>query len=313
MSTVEGAPTALEVRLPAALEGERIDRVVAMVTGLSRSAAADLVTRGAVRLDGTVTTARSARVKGEEHLAVEWEPSDAPDLLAPDDTVPFRVVFEDEHLLVIDKPAGVVVHPGNGVRGATLCAGLLARYPDLREVGEAHRPGIVHRLDRGTSGLLVVARTTELYEALVALLSDHDVHRRYRALVLGHPASAAGVVDAPIGRSRHDPTRRAVTADGKAARTHYRVVRTYGSPEPVTELDCELETGRTHQIRVHLQAIGHSVVADPLYGGGRLTLGLERPFLHAAELAFVHPHTGEELAFSSELPDDLRAALDQLG
>jgi len=303
------AESAVRVELAPALEGERVDRVVAMLTGISRAAAADLVGAGRVHLDGTPVANRSSRVNAGQLLVVDEVPEPTVRLPEPDPTVPFSIVFEDEHLLVVDKPAGVVVHPGNGVGGGTLVHGLLAHRPELAGVGEPHRPGIVHRLDRGTSGLLVVALDEATRLDLIDLLTTHDVHRRYRALVLGHPNAAGGLVDAPIGRSRRDPTRRAVTHDGKPARTRFRVVSTHERPEALSQLDCDLETGRTHQIRVHLRTIGHPVVADAVYGGGRCTLGLDRPFLHARELAFTHPRTGEDLAFSSPLPSDLAAVL----
>ncbi len=300
---------AVRVELASALEGERVDRVVAMLTGISRAAVADLVGAGRVHLDGAPVTSRSSRVHAGQLLVVDEVPEPTVRLPEADPSVPFTIVFEDEHLLVVDKPAGVVVHPGNGVGGGTLVHGLLAHRPELAGVGEPHRPGIVHRLDRGTSGLLVVALDEATRLDLIDLLATHDVHRRYRALVLGHPNAAGGLVDAPIGRSRRDPTRRAVTHDGKPARTRFRVVSTHERPEPLSQLDCDLETGRTHQIRVHLRTIGHPVVADAVYGGGRCTLGLDRPFLHARELAFTHPRTGAEMAFSSPLPADLAAVL----
>ncbi len=299
----------IDLTLAEVLDGERVDRVVAMVTGLSRAASADLVARGAVAIGGRPVTTRSARVQGGQRLAIDWEPAEPVPAVVADPSVPVPVVHADEHVIVVDKAPGVVVHPGNGVHGATLVSGLLARFPELAAVGEEHRPGIVHRLDRGTSGLLVVARSEEAHAALVEALAAHEVQRRYVALVLGRLATAAGAVDAPIGRSRHDPTRRAVVADGKPARTDYRLVRSFGEPEALSLLECSLHTGRTHQIRVHLQAIGHPVVADARYGGGRLTLGLDRPFLHAADLAFDHPVSGEPLAFSSPLPADLAGVL----
>jgi 23S rRNA pseudouridine1911/1915/1917 synthase len=230
--------------------------------------------------------------------------------LEPEIAVDVRVVYEDDHLLVIDKPAGLVVHPGAGQRTGTLVHGLLARYPELVGVGDdPSRPGIVHRLDKGTSGLLLVARTPEAYEALVAALSARAVHRRYRALAWGSFGAPRGVIDAPIGRSARQPTRMAVDERGKEARTGYEVLQSYAEPVVVTELACTLETGRTHQIRVHLRSIGHPVVGDAGYGGARQSLPMTRPFLHAEALELQHPVTGEELAFRSPLPDDLAAIL----
>ena len=198
----------------------------------------------------------------------------------PIPTVPIVVVYEDDDLVVVDKPAGLVVHPGAGHRDGTLVNGLLARY-DLAAVGEPARPGIVHRLDRETSGLLVVARTPAAYDGLVRALAAHEVERRYDAVVVGAPESTHGTVDAPIGRSVRNPTRMAVRTGGREARTHYEVVDRY---DDTARLAVSLETGRTHQIRVHLAAIGHPVLGDPVYG--RTDPRIARPFLHAAELAF---------------------------
>ena len=219
------------------------------------------------------------------------------------------VVHEDADLVVVDKPAGLVVHPGAGQESGTLVNGLLARYPEIRDVGQPDRPGIVHRLDKGTSGLMLVARSGRAYDELVAMLAAHEVDRRYRALVWGVLASPTGLVDAPIGRSGRERTRMAVTVRGKPARTWYEVARTYSRPVEVTELMCRLETGRTHQIRVHLASIGHRVVGDARYGGERQSLPLPRPFLHAESLALGHPVTGAGLAFTSPLPADLAEVL----
>jgi 23S rRNA pseudouridine1911/1915/1917 synthase len=212
---------------------------------------------------------------------------------------------------VIDKPAGLVVHPGAGNLDGTLVSGLLARYPDLEGVGEDPvRPGIVHRLDAGSSGLLVVARTDAAAERLIEQFADHSATRRYDAMVWGVPDAPHGIIDAPIGRDRGDPLKMAVVTGGRPARTDYRVVGTYSTPALVSRLECRLETGRTHQIRVHLASIGHPLVGDPTYGQRRSNLGLDRPFLHAAELAFDHPATGERVTFTSPLAPDLQAWLD---
>ena len=229
------------------------------------------------------------------------------------DLVRFTVVHEDDQLIIVDKPAGLVVHPGAGNEHGTLVNGLLARYPELRGVGEDHRPGIVHRLDVGTSGLLAVARTERAYRELVAALASRDVGRVYRTLVWGHPANPVGVVEAPIGRDHRDPTRMAVVVDGRPSRTRYRVLRQYSTPVAASSVECRLETGRTHQIRVHLAAIGHPVVGDATYGGVRPGISCPRPFLHAARLELDHPVTGESLEFESPLPADLAAVEALLG
>jgi 23S rRNA pseudouridine1911/1915/1917 synthase len=209
----------------------------------------------------------------------------------------------------VDKPAGLVVHPGAGQPRGTLVHGLLARYPELADVGDPTRPGIVHRLDKGTSGLLLVARSQAAYEALVAALAARRVHRRYRALAWGSVEAPRGIIDAPIGRSARVATRMAVDARGKEARTRYEVLARYVEPVAVTELACELETGRTHQIRVHLRSIGHPVVGDARYDGARQSLPMRRPFLHAEHLELAHPVGGEPLAFDAPLPADLTEIL----
>jgi 23S rRNA pseudouridine1911/1915/1917 synthase len=302
----------LVVEVPSALDGERIDRVVAMLADVSRSEASRLVSDGAVTVDGDVITRGADRLgTGAVIAIVAPEPQDEEPPRADVD-VAFPVVHEDEHVIVVDKPADLVVHPGAGHEGATLVNGLLARYPELAGVGDPARPGIVHRLDRGTSGLLVVARTELAYDSLVEQLADRSVDRQYRTLVWGHLDSPRGVVDAPIGRSTKHPTKMAVTERGKPARTRYEVVRPFDAPVEVSELTCRLETGRTHQIRVHLAAIGHPVVGDDRYRGVRQSLVCPRPFLHAERLGFDHPGTGEAMVFTSPLPDDLATILASL-
>ena len=223
------------------------------------------------------------------------------------------VVHEDPDLLVVDKPSGLVVHPGAGNATGTMVQGLLSRYPELAEVGDPERPGVVHRLDKDTSGLMLVARSQAAYEALVAMLSAHEVDRRYLTLVWGIPEARRGMVDAPIGRSTREPTRMVVSAQGKEARTHYEVVRDFDDPVPCALLECRLETGRTHQIRVHMAAIGHPVVGDGRYRGDRKAIPTPRMVLHSAALALDHPtRPGERLSFASPLPPDLAAVVDGL-
>lgn len=295
----------IDEEIPAALSGERLDRIVSLITDCSRSDAAVLVAAGGASIDGEVHVVGKVRVR--EGQVVTVDPALLPVTAPPaaDPSVVFTIVHADEHLIVIDKPAGLVVHPGAGHLDGTLVNGLLAHFPEIASVGEAHRPGIVHRLDVGTSGLLAVARTQRAYHSLVDALAARDVGRVYRALVWGHLANPVGVVDAPIGRDHRDAMRMAVVVDGKAARTRYRVLREYRTPTEASALECRLETGRTHQIRVHLAAIGHPVVGDGAYGGVRTGITPPRPFLHAAALELVHPVSGEALEFSSPLPDDL--------
>ncbi len=298
--------------IPPALAGERLDRIVALVTEASRSDAAALVASGGVLVDGAVNTSGKQRLQLGQTIDVDESKLPTTALPEPDPGVEFSVVYDDEHVIVVDKPAGLVVHPGAGNPEHTLVNGLLARYPELAEIGEPHRPGIVHRLDVGTSGLMVVARSVRAYHALVYALAQRDVTRLYRTLVWGHLANPNGVIDAPIGRDHRDPMRMAVVVDGKSARTKYRVLEEYRDPAEASGLECRLESGRTHQIRVHLAAIGHPVVGDGTYGGIRHGIATPRPFLHAAELQFDHPSTNEPMSFTSPMPDDLAAVEAQL-
>jgi 23S rRNA pseudouridine1911/1915/1917 synthase len=297
--------------IPAALAGERLDRVVSMLTGASRAAAARLVDAGDVVVNGDVVETRTHRVAEGDEIEIGAVP-DTSVVAEPDAEVAVAVVHQDADLLVVDKPPGMVVHPGAGTPGGTLVNGLLARFPELAAVGDPARPGIVHRLDKGTSGLLVVARSPAAYEGLVTQLAHHDVDREYVALVWGRLDAPAGMVDAPIGRSARTPTRMAVSTRGKQARTRYRVREEYEHPVVVSLVDCQLETGRTHQIRVHLSAIDHPVVGDGAYGGDRSSLPAPRPLLHACELRFAHPVTGRTVHCTSPIPADMQAVLDEL-
>ena len=304
-----------EWEIPAALDGERVDRALSLITGVSRARAAELLDAGRVFIGKRVVGSRSRKIRTGEHLRVEGEVEPEPDhTLRPDPAVEVPVVYSDPAVIVIDKPAGLVVHPGAGHREGTLVHGLLARFPELAVMatGEtAERPGIVHRLDQGTSGLLVVARTPEARDDLIGQLSRREATREYLALVHGSVESEAGVVDGPLGRSDIDPTRFRVQAGGRAARTRYTVEARYEEPAAVTLIRCRLETGRTHQIRVHLSSIGHPVVGDRRYGGRPLRAGRgpERPFLHAAALGFIHPESRESVYFTSALPTDLEEIL----
>lgn len=304
--------------VPAALDGERVDRVVSLLTGLTRSQVATLVDKGEVHLDQVPVRTRSRRVAAGETLEV-------PDAVAPvsdepdaDPDVDFSVVFSDDAVIVVDKPAGLVVHPGAGHQSGTLVGGLLSRFPDLSALavgGAESRPGIVHRLDKGTSGLLVVARTAAARKSLQAQMASRAAERRYQALVWGTVDGREGLIDAPIRRAEADPTRMAIRSGGKEARTRYRVLERFAAPMAATLLECRLETGRTHQIRVHLSAIGHPVVGDSRYRRqGRWPSAVprmapERVALHAGDLSFDHPTTGSRVAFSSPLPEDLAGLL----
>ncbi len=311
MSTSDGSLLVVEP-VPEAFSGERVDRAVSLLAGVSRSRAARLVDEGRVRVDGEIVGSRSQRLEAGQRLEVDV-PAPANGRPSPDPSIPVEVVHVDEHLIVVDKPAGLVVHPGAGHDTGTLVHGLVHRFPDIADVGEAHRPGLVHRLDRGTSGLLVVARTPAAHRHLVDAFSRREVHRTYVALVWGRVEADAGTIEAPIGRSHRHRTRMTVTSSGRDAVTHYRVLGRTTRPAAMSLLRCELDTGRTHQIRVHLRAIGHPVVGDRDYDGGRPGPDPGRPFLHAAVLRFPHPSGGEPLTTTSPLPDDLVAVLDACG
>jgi 23S rRNA pseudouridine1911/1915/1917 synthase len=304
---VNGAPDAAEaVVVPASLDGERLDRALSLLTGWPRAAVQGLLEDGSVLVGGR-TVAKSYRLRQGDviELLAEPEPDQPP---AGDPSVEVTARFADDDVIVVAKPAGLVVHPGAGHATGTLVNGLLARFPEIAGVGAPARPGIVHRLDRDTSGLLVVARNASAYDQLVRALAAREVERRYTALVWGRMAAARGAIDAPIGRSQHRRTRMAVRGTGKEARTEYEVERTFDDPE-CTLVACRLETGRTHQIRVHFSAIGNPVVGDATYGGARDQLALARPFLHAGVLGFAHPRTGEPMRFEEPLPEELSAVL----
>jgi 23S rRNA pseudouridine1911/1915/1917 synthase len=290
------------LRVPAESAGARLDRFLAELPEIgSRAVAERLVREGGVLVDGRARP-KSHRLEGGEELEYT-PPAPRPSGLEPEQ-MDLHVPYEDEHLLVVDKPAGLVVHPSAGHHEGTLVHGLLAH--DVEGGDEADRPGIVHRLDRDTSGLLVVARSPEAHRRLQELVRGRGLTREYRALVAGRPRSRRGTIDAAIGRDRHDALRHSLDTDSpRDAVTHFEVEREY---DGFTLLRVTLETGRTHQIRVHLAAIDLPVAGDPTYGKAG-ALGLERQFLHAARLAFEHPFTGEHVEVESPLPDDLEAAL----
>jgi 23S rRNA pseudouridine1911/1915/1917 synthase len=301
--------------VPEALDGERVDRVVAVFADVTRAEATTLVENGSVHIGGVVVTRRSTRVHLGNEISIVAPERTKRQGLAPDPSVVLDVIYEDDSIAIINKNADLVVHPGAGNQTGTLVHGLLARYPEIAVMAvgdQAERPGIVHRLDKGTSGLLMVGRTQQAVTNLIAQLSARTVSRHYMALAHGRFASRSGVIDAAVGRSDSDPTKMTVTANGKEAVTHYRVDRSFDLPEPATLVECWLETGRTHQIRVHMSAIGHPLVGDPRYGGMRGPIRSPRLWLHAFSLSFLHPTTGEHLTFEAPVPDDLSAVFDQL-
>jgi 23S rRNA pseudouridine1911/1915/1917 synthase len=286
-------------RVPDAAAGERLDRFLASLPEIGSRGAAERVLTAGVLVDGT-PQAKSHRLAGGEELEFEPPAQGTAPLVAEE--MDLRIAYEDEYLVVVDKPAGVVVHPAPGHARGTLVHGLLGH--DVAG-GDSERPGIVHRLDRDTSGLMVVARSEEAHRRLQGLVRRRELERHYLALVVGRPRSRSGRIEAPIGRDRRDPLRHSLDTDTpREAITHFQLVELF--PRHAL-LDVKLETGRTHQIRVHLAAIGLPVAGDPVYGRPH-ELGLGRQFLHATHLAFTHPFTGERLDVESPLPDDLRAA-----
>ncbi len=299
-----------EAVAPPAAAGRRLDQVLADLAGVSRAAASRWVDAGRVLVDGRARP-RSHRLEGGERL--RWErPEPAPAAEPLPERVPLRVRYEDEHLLVVAKPAGLVVHPGAGHHSGTLVNALLGREGTrLSTLGGSGRPGIVHRLDKDTSGLLLVAKDDRTHRALARDLAAHRIERRYLALAQGHLA-ASGTVDAPLARHPRDRKRMAVVPGGRRAVTRWRVVQSHPAADLV---EATLETGRTHQIRVHLAHLRHPVVGDRSYGADptlAARLGLERPFLHAWRLTFRHPADGRELELTEPLPDELENALARL-
>ncbi len=300
----------LDLVIPSSLRDIRIDRVLSMLTGLSRSEASAVLASGGVTLAGKVVVKSSVVVEEGQHL-VALLPDRETGVVLADPTVIVDVVLDDPDFAVVNKAPGQVVHPGAGQRTGTMVAGLLALYPQIQELSaeglcDPLRPGIVHRLDKGTSGLLVVAKTPEGFLNLSAQLAERLMERTYLGMVEGHVSEERGVVDAPIGRSTRTPTMMAVRADGRPARTGYEVLGRIDKPNAMTLLRLQLDTGRTHQIRVHLATIGHPVVNDPRYGHRReRRLPEDRFFLHSTTLAFAHPRSDEWLVTNVPLPADL--------
>ena len=281
--------------------GLRLDKVlVTMAPEFSRSWLQQLIERGHVQVDGVAQDTASRKLKSGQHIRLALVPT-AESLAFRPETMALSIVYEDAHLMVVNKPAGLVVHPAAGHWSGTLLNGLLAHHAAAATLARA---GIVHRLDKDTTGLMVVAKTLQAMTALVRQIAARDVRRVYLALVQGRVEWSDASIDAPIGRDPAHRLRMAVVATGKPARTD--VVR-LGGRDGVTALRCRLHTGRTHQIRVHLSWRGHALVGDVLYGG-KPALGLTRQALHAAELAFIHPADGSELVFTAPMPADLAAA-----
>ena len=309
----------IDVRLDAAHAGWRLDRALAAaVPTLSRERLKALIRSGAVETAGRAIRDPATKVRGGENLSVVV-PKPKPAHNAPQD-IPLTVVFEDEHLLVVDKPAGLVVHPAAGNLDGTLVNALLHHCAgQLSGIGGVARPGIVHRIDKDTSGLLVVAKTDVAHEGLAKQFAAHSIDRRYLAIVSGVPKASRGIVDAPLARSATNRKKIAIVEGkrGKRAVTHWRRLEVLRDAALV---ECRLETGRTHQVRVHMASLGHPLVGDPVYGRSGKThgkllkeLGFHRQALHAAELGFTHPVTRSRLSFSSPMPPDMQELFNALG
>ncbi|WP_390586537.1 RluA family pseudouridine synthase [Erythrobacter sp. MTPC3] len=298
----------------------RLDKALADATDLSRARVQALIAAGHVELDGAAATSPSAKAAPGALFTIYVPP--AADAEAMPQNIPLNIAFEDEHLVVVNKPAGMVVHPAAGNPNGTLVNALLHHCRgQLSGIGGVARPGIVHRIDKDTSGLLVVAKSDAAHEGLAAQFADHSIHRRYLALCGGHPIPAAGTIDERIGRSDANRKKMAVleknSSRGKHAITHYKVLKRL---DDSALIECRLETGRTHQVRVHCASIGHALLGDPLYGKTPKSLKSllsERKFarqaLHAAELGFVHPISGETVSFTAATPADMQELIDELG
>jgi 23S rRNA pseudouridine1911/1915/1917 synthase len=296
--------------VPDGLDGVRVDAALSKMLGFSRTFAADVATAGGVSLDG-VTLGKSDKLRAGGWLDVEWQPKEEPRIV-PIAVPELGIVYDDDDIVVVDKPTGVAAHPSLGWEGPTVVGALAAAGFRVATSGAAERQGVVHRLDVGTSGLMVVAKTEAAYTALKRAFKERTVEKIYHAVVQGHPDPLAGTIDAPIGRHPSHSWKFAVTPDGKPSVTHYETLEAFRG---ASLLEIHLETGRTHQIRVHMAALRHPCVGDPLYGADptlSAKLGLTRQWLHAHQLAFTHPSTREWVQFVSEYPADFVHALEVL-
>jgi len=284
--------------------GERLDKHIAEQCQISRSYARKLIDEGQVAVNGHAAKA-SQKLNTGDKIVVSIPPPSPISLTAED--IPLKVVYEDNDLIVVDKPAGLLVHPAAGQRTGTLVNAILARCPDLGEINGSVRPGIVHRLDKDTSGLMMVAKNDAAQKSLSRQIKQRSIKKGYLALVLGHLTPKRGAIDAPIGRHPQDRKRMAVVSGGRESRTDYKVIKYF---DDYTLVEAMPETGRTHQIRVHFAAIGHPIFGDHIYGRRSAMLG--RQFLHAHRLGFRLPSSGESVEFKSELPPDLKEVLEQL-
>ncbi len=296
--------------VPDGLEGTRVDAGLAKVLGFSRSFAAEVAEAGGVTVDGH-PAGKSDRLHAGSWLEVSWTPKQDP-VIVPVIVSDLTVVHDDDDIIVINKPVGVAAHPSVGWTGPTVLGALAGAGYTVSTSGSAERAGIVHRLDVGTTGLMVVAKSERAYTHLKRAFHDREVDKIYHAVVQGHPDPLAGTIDAPIGRHPRHDWKFAITADGKPSITHYETVEAFPSS---SLLEIHLESGRTHQIRVHMAAQRHPCVGDPLYGGDPVLaarLGLTRQWLHAAQLSFAHPGSGDRVTYDAPYPADLQHALDVL-
>jgi 23S rRNA pseudouridine1911/1915/1917 synthase len=296
--------------VPDGLVGERVDTAVAKLLGFSRSFAAETAEAGGVLLDGVIL-GKSDRLSAGGWLEVSWQPKQPPTVI-PVIVPELTIVHDDDDIIVIDKPLGVAAHPSVGWEGPTVLGALAGAGFRVATSGPAERAGIVHRLDAGTSGAMVVAKSERAYAALKRAFHDREVDKVYHAVVQGHPDPLRGTIDAPIGRHPSSDWKFAVTSDGKPSVTHYETLEAFPS---ASLLEIHLETGRTHQIRVHMAAQRHPCVGDAMYGADptiSARLGLSRQWLHAVRLGFRHPGTGDYVEYSTRYPDDLQQALDTL-
>ena len=311
LGRVSTLPEIRTLPVPDGLEGERLDAALARMFGFSRTKAAELAGSGKVRVDGA-TAGKSDRVRGGALLEVEMPAPPTPVRVVPEKVAGMRIVHDDDHVVVVSKPVGVAAHPSPGWTGPTVVGGLAAAGYRIATSGAAERQGIVHRLDVGTSGLMVVAKSERAYSLLKQQFRERTVAKRYHALVQGHPDPLRGTIDAPIGRHPYHDHKWAVVAGGRPSVTHYDLIEAYRS---ASLLDIRLETGRTHQIRVHMAAHRHPCVGDTTYGADPTLarrLGLRRQWLHAVRLGFRHPADGRWVEFESDYPGDLRTALDRV-
>lgn len=297
--------------VPPSLDGERADAALSKMLGMSRSASAELLLAGAV-LSGTELVTKSQRVTSEQVLEVSIPDKRDPLAVEPTDVADLRIVYEDADLVVVDKPAGVAAHPSVGWTGPTVVGALMAKGVRISTSGAAERQGIVQRLDVGTSGLMMVAKTEVAYSRLKQAFRDRAVHKVYHAVIQGHPDPVEGTIDAPIGRHPKAEFKFAVMNDGKPSITHYKLLEAFASASLV---EVVLETGRTHQIRVHFSAFKHPLLGDTMYGADPTLasrMQSERQWLHAMRLSFLHPMTGEQVSFESHYTEDLAQTLERL-